>query len=84
MLADVTFVDDACFSFEADNPVSFVVVDETCDAHGLLVNMNDGKTEFSIEMKGDRAPKQFRRPWREDKKAYWVDVQKSCRATRRC
>ena len=51
-LADVTFVDDACFSFEADNPVSLVnsatmllqIVDETCEAHGLLVNMNDGKT----------------------------------------
>ena len=59
-VADVTFVDDACFSFEADNPVSLVnaasallqIVDETCEARGLLVNMNDGKTEFSIEMKG--------------------------------
>ena len=54
-LADVTFVDDACFSFEADNPVSLVnsaatllqIVDETCEAHGLLVNMNDGKRRSS-------------------------------------
>ena len=53
-LADVKFVDDACFSFEANNPVSLVnsatmllqIVDETCEAHGLLVNINDGKTEF--------------------------------------
>ena len=68
-LADVTFVDDACFSFEADNPVSLVnsastllqIVDETCEAHGLLVNMNDGKTEFSNEMTGVGARKQFRR-----------------------
>ena len=41
VLADVTFVDDACFSFEADNPVSLVdianallqIVSETCEAH---------------------------------------------------
>ena len=68
-LADVTFVDDACFSFEADNLVSLVnsastllqIVDETCEAHGLLVNMNDGKTEFSIEMTGVGVRKQFKR-----------------------
>ena len=68
-LADVTFVDDACFSFEADNPVSLVnstatllqIVDETCEAHSLLVYMNDGKTEFSIEMTGVGARKQFKR-----------------------
>ena len=77
-LADVTFVDGACFSFEAGNPVSLVnsattllqIVDEACEAHGLLVNMNDGKTEFSIEMTGVGARKQFKRLWREDRKAH--------------
>ena len=57
VMADVTFVDDACFSFEADNPVSLVdkasellrIVDETCEAHGLVVNIHDGKTEFSTK-----------------------------------
>ena len=79
-MADVTFVDDACFSFEADNPVSLVhtasallqIVDETCEAHGLLVNVNDGETEFSIEMKGGGARTQFRRLWRKDRKAHCV------------
>ena len=55
------FLDDAYFSFEADNPVSLVhkasallqIVNETCEAHGLLVNVNDGKMEFSMR----RSPK---------------------------
>ena len=50
-LADVTFVDDACFSFEADNPVSLVnsastllqIVDETCEAHGFPVNIRSSR-----------------------------------------
>ena len=75
-------MDDACFSFEADNPVSLVnsatmllqIVDETCEAHGLLVNMNDGKTEFSIEMTGVGARKQFKRLWREDRKAHCIST----------
>ena len=85
-LADVTFVDDACFSFEADNPVSLVnsastllqIVDETCEAHGLPVNMNDGKTEFSIEM-------QFKHLWREDTKAHCISTKtgKSARVVSR-
>ena len=37
------------------------IVDETCEAHRLLVNMKDGKAEFSIEMKCDGARKQFQR-----------------------
>ena len=78
------------FSFEADNPVSLVkktsallqIVDEICEAHELLINMNDGKTEFSIERKGDGARQQFKRgegtlhfPRRR------VKVPGSCRAT---
>ena len=92
-LDDVTFVDDACFSFEADNPVSLVnsattllqIVDETCDAHGLLVNMNDGKTEFSIEMTGVGVRKQFKRLWREDRKAHCISTKtgKSARVVSR-
>ena len=35
-------------------------VDETCEAQGLLVNMNDEKTELSIEVKGVGARKQFK------------------------
>ena len=91
--ADVTFVDDACFSFEADNPVSLVnaatmllqIVDETCEAHGLLVNMNDGKTEFLIEMTGVGARKQFKRLWREDRKAHCISTKtgKSARVVSR-
>ena len=54
VLADVTFVDDACFSFEANNPAALVckasdllqIVDEVCEAHVLIVDMSDGKTEF--------------------------------------
>ena len=92
-LADVTFVDDACFSFEADSPVSLVnsatallqIVDETCEAHGLLVNMNDGKTEFSIEVTGVGARKQFKRLWREDRKAHCISTKtgKSARVVSR-
>ena len=82
-------MDDACFSFEADNPVSLVekasallqIVDETCEAHGLRFNMNDGKTEFSIEMKGGGARKQFRRLWREDKKSLCISPKKGKSAT---
>ena len=88
-LADVTFVDDASFSFEADNPESLVnsatmllqTVDETCEAHGLLVNMNDGKTEFSIEMTGVGARKQFKCLWREDRKAHCIS-KKTGKSTR--
>ena len=88
VLADVAFVDDACFSFEAANSVSLVdtssallqIVDETCEAHVLHLNMNDGKTEFSIEMKGGGARKQFRRLWREDGKAHCI----STNAVKKC
>ena len=73
VLADVTFVDDACFSFEANNPAALVckasdllqIVDEVCEAHGLIVNVSDGKTEFTIEMKCEGAQKQFKRLWDE-------------------
>ena len=91
--ADVTFVDDACFSFEADNPVSLVnsattllqIVDETCEAHSLQVNMNDGKTEVSIKMTGVGARKQFKRLWREDRKARGISTKtgKSARVVSR-
>ena len=50
------------------------IVDETCEAHGLQVNMNDGKTEFSIEMTGVGARKQFKRLWREDRKAHCIST----------
>ena len=81
------------FRFEADNPVSLVnsatallqIVDETCEAHGLQVNMNDGKTEFSIEMTGVGARKQFKRLWREDRKAHCISTKtgKSARVVSR-
>ena len=90
MLADVTFVDDACFSFEDDNPVSLVnsastllqIVDETCEARGLPVNMNDGKTEFSIELTGVGARKQFKRQGRHIASPRRpVQVRELCHAT---
>ena len=91
-LADVTFVDDACFSFEAD-PVSLVnsattmlqIVDESCEALGLLVSMNDGKREFSIEMTGVGARNWFKRLRREDRKAHYISTKtgKSARVVSR-
>ena len=36
--------------------------------------MNDGKTEFSIEMTGVGARKQFKRLWREDRKAHCIST----------
>ena len=60
-------------------------VDETCEAHGLPVNMNDGKAEFPIEMTGVGARKQFKRLWREDKKAHCISTKtgKSARVVSR-
>ena len=69
MLADVTFVDDArflsklitrCLLWKKTSAL-LQIVDEICEAHELLINMNDGKTEFSIERKGDGARQQFKR-----------------------
>ena len=81
-LADVTFVDDACFSFEADNPVSLVnsatmllqIVDETCEAHGLLVNMNDGKAEFLDRNDGRRSSQAVQTSRKEDTKAHCIST----------
>ena len=60
-------------------------VGETCEAHGLLVNMNDGETEVSIEMTGVGARKQFKRLWREDRKAHCISTKtgKSARVVSR-
>ena len=80
VLADVKFDDDACFTFEANNPAALVckasdllqIVDEVCEAHGLIVNMSDGKTECTIEMKGEGAREQFERLWDQSKKSHRI------------
>ena len=50
------------------------IVDEVCEAHGLGVNMNDGETEVTIEMKGEGARKQFQTPWDESEKSHRIST----------